>query len=292
MRTVSAEFGSVRTKVTYFSSLTELHGHVSTASTSRSFARWGHTSSKDHDRSTRDFTGTWDLSEALEMLAYGWPEGAEKLEAAYELTREFEGREHVDVPCHDVAGFAPDVAAWLGNQPLSMHSVRRVQKPSKAIELVRTLSYAGCVDTDKVIEQGAKALAIADSLERAGYRVGIHVAAFMGDGSTMETDLNVSGYVVRVKSPNQRIAPGVLAFAMAHPSMFRRVFFRCEECDGDLEDSFAKWDYGFVVRSDHMLDAMHSMFSDAYVLPVNIPDGYLPKTISELEERFCIRRSQ
>lgn len=188
-----------------------------------------------------DFFWTSTFDEAVTLSRVGWPEGTAKVTkyrnaldsfvtaAATAKSRQFG---------FDVTGDYIDVGRYLSGEPEVFgtefedgDSIR-----GKVVSIRLNASVSGSVSADTICARGVTALVAVDLLESLGVRCEVVVASGSrssdwggcGNDPTIERyDFNVV-----VKQAGEPVDPDRLAFAVAHPSFFRRFGFRCEELGG------------------------------------------------------------
>lgn len=168
--------------------------------------------------------GTPSFAAARKLALNGWQEGREQIA---KLTRNLEVRllsrivrEDVN---YDVEGMAFDVARYLEGEP--EHWARLEESTMQAdshkhVRIVMNTIVSGGVTTDVMIARGSVIAALVELLEYAGTRVEL----WAGFGARIRAggryDLQV-----RVKAYDQPLDMARVAFALAHPSMSRRMGF-------------------------------------------------------------------
>lgn len=164
---------------------------------------------------------TW--SEAIDLWQAGWIPGL------HEMARQLET---IELPTvvnarvttrYDVAGGAVDVGRYLSGDPQCMRRV--VMAPSRPIVRV---AVPGCplavVSAETIMACGAATVALVDLLAQSGY--GVEIVMVDADALTRATvDGDVMVTVVGIKAAHEPVDLGAVAFAMAHPAMFRRFLF-------------------------------------------------------------------
>ncbi len=126
---------------------------------------------------------------------------------------------------HDVAGFAPDVPAYLAGEPESMFWIEpgEAQLAGPIISIgVQIICSAG-TKANVMLNRGIALLTAIDSLESAGYRcelTAVYAAGSDKDGMIWEH---------QVKAPGDQWNPGAVAFPLAHIGFARRLGFAMQE---------------------------------------------------------------
>lgn len=182
---------------------------------------------------TASFHGTKNFEEAVAIARTGWKEGAEKAVAIgasiAACVRDAINANAATVG-YDVSGHYVDIGRYLSGEPECFGTVIEdsdtVKKP--VIKLVVNLSASCCVSADTLIARGVAVVAAVDVLEAAGRRVEV-VAATAHHGSGKQLEIRVP-----IKSAGQPLDIDRLAFALAHPSFYRRLIWSVSEQHGVL----------------------------------------------------------
>jgi hypothetical protein len=181
-----------------------------------------------------EWTGTRSFGEAVRLAKEGWPVGAEKVgRLSAKLYDKITSRIERPQVVYDVTGNDFDVAMVNEGVPESWYhfDTSEVQngKGTKVLKLVFNCSVSGGISTDVMIAKGAVVCALVESLEYAGCRVEIDVVE-----ATTYYDQGLSKFslIIPTKEANQHMDRDKLAFALAHPSVLRRLVFGVEEENG------------------------------------------------------------
>jgi hypothetical protein len=186
--------------------------------------------SRDEYEHYDSWSGTRNFAEAVKLARDGWKEGEEKVRA---LSRRIEARlihrivrEDVN---YDVEGMMFDVARYLEGEP--EHWTRMEESTMQAdayrhVKIMVSMSASCGVRAETIIARGAAIAALIELLEYADHRVELWIC----DTLSSHKDGGVSGGAIhqryiRVKAYDQPLEPARVAFALAHPSTFRRLDF-------------------------------------------------------------------
>ena len=180
--------------------------------------RFTHLSSQRVDRGG-EWSGTETWGEAFDLLRFGDPASAALLQSAAVKMRAADGSRRAFVD--SVAGFAPNVPAYLRGLPLSMISKGTKTANNKVVDLVYNMAAASMVDKTEIAEAGAKILTAIQAAEKNGYRVNLYAGSLgqNSDGSEL------SGAFIKIKDSGTYITPSKIAFFLVNPSFLRRVIF-------------------------------------------------------------------
>lgn len=215
-------------------------------------------SSQNKSTNRDDWTMTKDFPSAIKLATDGWRKGTD---AVNRISQRLEAklihkivREDVN---YDVEGMGFDVSRYLSGEP--EHWVQQVESDlaensHRHVRVVCNVAVSCGISTQVIQARGAAMAALIEMLEYAGHRVELWVCASGSDKYSPNSHADaVIVASVKVKAYDQPIDPARLAFALCHPSMFRRVFFSAWEhtspatqklmgscysypCDYDLHD--------------------------------------------------------
>lgn len=229
-----------------FKSISEFHEFITTTDTNSVFIdneRADLLDSMDTGYCAESFTGSKSFEEAEQLLVNGWESKAQELNKKLKAVEKSMAPVMKQKQVIGVAGYQPVVPLFLMGVPAAMVSKKMVPTKSKIITVVKSVSYTGMTPAYKWTEEGVKALAIVRSLEANGYRCNIDI---IRAGWSMEGSQGISCRV-RVKKANERLNVSKMAFALCHPSMQRRLFFRFTETYDRVTSGF-KPGYGVTMN--------------------------------------------
>lgn len=159
---------------------------------------------------------------AFEMARTGWADGMKRAE---EISRPLVETivaqlERSDI-AYDVEGIAVDVGRFLAEEPecwirFENEIVSSPCASPRLITIVHNLSQSANVDADSIMRRGAHVMALIQALEYAGHRVELTVLPV----STQEGCCSVT-----VKQFDQPLDNALAIYALAHPSVLRRLGF-------------------------------------------------------------------
>jgi len=186
-------------------------------------------------------------ADALALAADGgyWADGAERMVQGVADAAAL--RENYAQPMihNDVAGFAPDVPAYLAGIPDCMMSYEPGDMTTAATPTV-TIGVGTCsygVSTQSIENRGIAILSLIDSLESIGYRVQLDYVGDNIDGPKS----SLKRIRVILKRAGDHWNPGSVAFALCHPAMLRRLTVGLLERD---VDSVARTTCGYGIGDD------------------------------------------
>ena len=198
------------------------------------------------DQSARECPMDWEDAIQLARTGGYWAEGAAKMVQGVADAAAL--RENYAQPMlhNDVAGFMPDVPAYLAGVPDNMIAFAQgdmttAQTPTITIG-VGTFSYG--VDSSAVMNRGIAILSLIDAVEAIGYRVQLdYVGDNTGSGGLKKIR-------VVLKEASQHWNAGSVAFAIAHAGMLRRLTVGLLERDPDdvsrTHGGYGRGDNGYI----------------------------------------------
>lgn len=185
--------------------------------------------SSSNDEGREAFTGTVDMAQAVKLAKEGWEAGTQAIakvssalvdKVAYKIVR----TDYV----YDVAdGFTFDVARVCANEPehwVRTEEYEAVGKSTRFVRIQLNCCVSGAIDKSVITARGARVAALVELLEYAGCRCEVLVGAKTGHGTRNDGGTYAVARVL-VKAFDQPLDVGRLAFALAHPSMLRRMMF-------------------------------------------------------------------
>jgi hypothetical protein len=239
-----------------------------------------HGDSRDGSYSFTD-TSTWQ--EATALALEGWEEGRKRVaDMREQLAAKLGAYLPEPTIMFDTSGFEVDVASFVAGEPEHMMTYVDVEGGKRQVHIVSNMVVSGSVGTEKMLIRGAMVAALVDALESVGHRVRLTVGAWVAVDGMHQGD--TLGITTTVKQEHEPLDMERLAFAGAHPSMFRRlVFAAMEAMPDDLRTKYrVPGRYSYPGRPDH-LDDKGDIF---------IGDVVLPSTTSEaLEQTLTMLRA-
>jgi hypothetical protein len=172
----------------------------------------------DSINGTADFTGTPDYTTAMGLAAHGWTEGREKMVAGLSVLAAAEQR--APVSRLDVAGAYPIAAMAAAGDMQCMVDMGSETRSRAIHRLICNVSASGGTPADHIINRGVAICAMVDAIEAGDDRCEIfaHMAVSVSG--------DVLDILVELKAADQPLEIDRIAFALAHPSMLRRLMFR------------------------------------------------------------------
>tara|TARA_R110002020_G_scaffold76170_4_gene193348 strand:- start:658 stop:1485 length:828 start_codon:yes stop_codon:yes gene_type:complete len=218
--------------ITYERDWTDLQSDMANAKTR---SGWDSLSSASESDPVWAGSRTWD--DAVHMLTYGWTEGRSKLAQAAEYSAPMMQRTRQPRYRYSPAGGTPHVPNVCLGVPNVMRS-RGGQAGNAQAPVVRIAVNIGAlcsIDPQDIINRGGALIALIDNIEAGGQRVELE-ACTRSKCDDNETDLRVR---IMIKRAADVLSLDRIAFALASPSMLRRVEFRI------MEITLPKHEYGY-----------------------------------------------
>lgn len=188
----------------------------------------GSTDMPQRERASRreddgDWTMTRNFGEAVELAKRGWSEHRDAVDNVLGnvVPQIRDALPDVFQSVHNVTGAVVDVAAFLSGEPECM--IDFVPEPEatcgKVVTMLVSLDCSAGIEATEIVARGAAICALAECLTMVGYTLEVWGESHCGEIS----------HTVRVKAAADALDADAMLYAMAHPSMFRRIMFSCEE---------------------------------------------------------------
>lgn len=165
----------------------------------------------------------------------------------------------------DVAGAEVDMGRFLAGEPECMieSTPLRISRQGRAVRIVVPISVSGSIGADLIMRRGAAVMAFADVLARAQHPLEI----WAGFKSTGRGGLTCT-YMIQVQAANAPLDPGRIMYALAHPSMLRRLTFSAMEHEN--ASAWSTWSVGrgYGMPSGNVQDDLADLEGNAIILPM------------------------
>ena len=208
---------------------------------------------------------------ATELLVNGWDSAAKRMSQKVKMTNGANNTVRSSKPAYGVVGSQASVPRYLQGIPTNMVSRQTTYSKQKVVTITKGISYSSWWSSEAILNEAIKALEIIQSMENAGQRVRLNVMIATTQGA------NTAICKVCVKQPDQRMNISKMAFALAHPAMLRRFFFRWIETD-----PFITFDLGDGYGTPAALSIKEkAMSANEYYIPEEIKD--MDALIKELQ---------
>lgn len=187
-------------------------------------------------KSSASFAGSASFEAASDLLRYGDKENAQKLFAGH-VSVSVLGSDLRPRRVASVAGFVPNVPAYLRGLPLNMYATEKTRVQSKVLNICYCPTASAHVAAAELVAAGAAVASAVLSLEKSGYSVNLYagfVSITTGRRSSRGRVLSESASAfVRIKSAGAYMDKNLLAYPLVNPSFLRRhIFAYIERCPG------------------------------------------------------------
>jgi hypothetical protein len=198
-----------------------------------------------HRAEIREGRGGWyrsaSFADALRLAREGWSEGREQASRfTASITDQVRGRMKVTEYEPVTVGPIFDLGAYMQDEPQFMLMTTESERDMSnggIVRIVIDVGVSAAVDADTLIRRGAAVIALVDALESQGRRCEVTATYCAGRG-TYDSRANGSmglSIATVIKRAGDYVNMDVLAFAVAHPSSFRRLAFALyESVNADL----------------------------------------------------------
>lgn len=179
------------------------------------------------------WTYSKSYGECLDLIRDGWKEPLQRVETlANEVNKSIGPRMARRTERYlSTSGSQIHVGRYLRGDPKCAYQVR-INKANKKGPIVRVavnVFASHSFKASEMIERGAAVTALVEILQASGHSV--HIDAFTSGPPTRKKGA-VSTYGVNIKRSTHHADMAEILFALAHPSMFRRVWFYAQEHEG------------------------------------------------------------
>lgn len=182
--------------------------------------------SDDRSPSTTRWARSASLDEALRLAKSGWPEGLRKVRKVKDdLDRSIGELVGIEAS-YQVAGDEVDVGVTLSGEPENMIEYALVNVDKPVVRFVVGLAASASVKPEEYYNRGAAVCAVIDHLESEGIRCEVVLKIDVISGYAITNNFHE---VVELKRASEPLDIDKLAFALAHPSTLRRLYFRIAE---------------------------------------------------------------
>jgi hypothetical protein len=179
---------------------------------------------RDPERCER-FAGV-TFKESLRMAREGWTDelasAMEIAESAVSMAQQEHAMDSFNEPVWDVTGAQVDVGAFLAGTPECMidYPLTTTSKVGRVITLVVSTSFSSILSLDTLVRRGRVITAFALALARMG-----HAVEIWADSTPVDPGNEGRRLIQRVlvKGVDDELDPGVLMFALGHPSFLRNL---------------------------------------------------------------------
>lgn len=219
--------GNTKSITVYFNSLSELLKYIdnSPAKTCDVFEK------RVNYKKLKDFNLVGNYDEAVKLAKTGWEEGKKNIKNLLDTKYNINADSVKTKSEYSIAGYQCSVPRYLQGIPTNMINSKRVPTKQKTMTVVKHVGFLGDVSTETIIDNSAKALAIVQKLESQGVRCNLDI---ISPATTSHFGGHFGGIIVtirvRIKNSTEKLNLGVIAFALSHPDMLRRIIFAARVC--------------------------------------------------------------
>ena len=200
------------------------------------------------------FTGTPNLETANKLLEYGDAGSLEKIQAVRVRNNAGNGAEIRRRQVNSVVGYTPNVPNYLRGIPVSMIGQTRQRfQSSKVINIVYGAGAAYNIGPEQIASESSKLLSVINSIEKAGYRVGLSILYSRTNQDRSERE----ACIIKIKDAGQYMDVRKLAYILVNPSFQRRHLFRFTETVTEFSDPRWQDHYGYHVDKEYNKDLIN-----------------------------------
>ena len=174
------------------------------------------------------WSGTPTFAEAVDFARNGWKDGVNRAAKIAEPLIDLVASQLCrDEYRYDFTGIDFDMTRVLENDPESwiQHESVNVKAPGKILRIVCNCFVSSGISESVIIARGAVIAALIQLLERGGFRVQFDLVC----AGKLRKYVTPQETWCTIKAPDQDLDLSRLIFAVAHPSMFRRIMFAIAE---------------------------------------------------------------
>lgn len=197
------------------------------------------------------FTHTADFAEAYNLAKNGWHDVRAEVEQMLDTLTErlAERLDLAHVTNYGVSGAIVDMGRYMMGDPECM--MEFVQEPAermgKVVRLFVDYGASASYEAEFIRKRGVVILALVDTLNRLGVSCEIWGETAVRNGETIHTT------VTRLHDATEPMDIDTLMFALAHPSMLRRMAFCVREMSSVAKQIGAKrgGSYGSTIHTEY-----------------------------------------
>lgn len=193
--------------------------------------------------SRKEFTETESWEEACKLLENGWVDGAKKIKAGTDRINTLQNSKRIRQEIMPV-GFVPHIPNAIHGLANSMICQVKKECVNRQITINYFASVSYHFNSKRMINAGINILSAVKIAELSGIRVGVNILYACTDND----DNNIIT-TIKVKDHRQSLNMLKIAYPIAHPSFFRRHWFRWLETKDGVPHGFSGG-YGIPVVLD------------------------------------------
>lgn len=182
------------------------------------------TSESSHkvERGDNPWTGTKTWEEAWKLAFTGWGEVVAKIQAKA-LSQVRETRR--PTPVLGITGTQLDIGRYFSGEPECLLEMVDDTTPSPVIKILVNRATSASVSTERMEALGRNVLVLVESLRLAGVPAEVWVGTYQSSG------LSTLDIRVKIQEAGRPLDIARLAYWVAHPAAFRRLFFALMEVE-------------------------------------------------------------
>lgn len=174
------------------------------------------------EKESKDWNGNVSLEGAVALARDGWPAGRELLKGAISGLQRHAAPEKSQARRFSVAGGAVHVPRFVAGVPAHMVGRGRAEwAAAPVVSLLVSCAYSSAATQNAIRNRGAAICDAIDTLETEGFSVELTLCAPNDHDDALKTDCRVP-----LKLSSEALNIDRVAFALAHPAMFRRIMFK------------------------------------------------------------------
>ena len=202
---------------------------------------WATNASCDSSPSRAEWFGTETFESALTIARNGWPEGREFLTTVERETVALPNNMTITrASSFDIVGAYPEIGLALSGDPEHMVTIEPIPAPSPILRIGIAGFRTSFVPARTIMQCGGILVSYINALELAGWRCELTTNLDVAENN----DKSFHGEVILKQACDTPDQDRIL-FAIANPSMYRRLFFRVMETFPNIENIFSPG-YGCV----------------------------------------------
>lgn len=226
IKTNKKSFYDEKAIIVYFSSLSEILNYINKFVEKNSFDFKCNFECLADYKPNQNFNLVENYEEAVKLAKTGWEKGKENINNLLNTKYNINANSVKTKPEYSIAGYQCSVPRYLQGIPTNMINSKRVPAKQKTMTVVKHIGFLADVSTETIIDNSAKALAIVQKLESQGIRCNLDIISPV----TTPNGTQVLTIRVRIKNSTEKLNLGVIAFALSHPDMLRRIIFAARVC--------------------------------------------------------------
>lgn len=211
-----------------FDSLTALAAYVANMPTGKS----------SHKHNTMpSWTFGVDFDAAVKLAQHGWPEGAAEAKRLLDTVAVPPITDYHSTTTNDVTGSYVDVGEYVQGTPECMVNFQEDKRNVRFVRIIVGGFFSAFIEDSIIMARGVCIAAIIDALESRGIRCEVEHRITINEGLWTAA--------TTIKRYTDPLNLDTIAFALAHPAMYRRLNFAVQELESeDMQRKYRLADYG------------------------------------------------